>query len=279
MIKQLRVTVLSENTAGARGVMSEHGLAFWIEADGRNILFDTGQGMVLTHNAKVLGIDLTNTDHLVLSHGHFDHTGGLLDALQSFRRAKAYLHPSALEPKFSKGADGRAQPVGSPVPRLDHISSHVEDVVLTTGPEELVDGVWVTGQIPRETEFEDTGGPFYTDEACTTADPLIDDQAMYVQTPKGIVVFLGCAHAGLVNTIEYVAELTGEADLYALLGGMHLIRASDDRIARSVEALARRNVKILGPAHCTGREAAMRLWQHFPDECVACMAGSRFAFE
>ncbi len=279
MIRQLRMTVLSENTAGARGVLSEHGLAFWIEADGRSILFDTGQGMVLTHNAKVLGVDLTKTDDLVLSHGHFDHTGGLLDALQSFRRAKAYLHPSALEPKFSKGADGRGQPVGSPVPRLDHISSHVEDVVLTTGPEELAEGVWVTGQIPRTTDFEDTGGSFYTDEGCTTPDPLVDDQAVYVQTAKGVVVFLGCAHAGLVNTIEYVAELAGEADLYALLGGMHLIRASDDRIARSAEALARRNVRVLGPAHCTGRKAAMYLWQRFPDRCVECMVGTRFVFD
>lgn len=277
MISQLRATVLSENTAGARGVLSEHGLAFWIEADGRNILFDTGQGMVLTHNAQALGIDLADTDDLVLSHGHFDHTGGLLEALKLFQRTQAYLHPSALEPKFHKGADGAGQFIGSPVPRLDHINSHVEDVVLTTEPAELVEGVWVTGQIPRETGFEDTGGAFYTDEACTTPDPLIDDQAMYVQTPNGIVVFLGCAHAGLVNTIEYIAGLTGQECVYAVLGGMHLIRASDERMTCSVEALERRDVQILGPAHCTGRTATMRLWQRFPDRCVECVAGARLA--
>jgi 7,8-dihydropterin-6-yl-methyl-4-(beta-D-ribofuranosyl)aminobenzene 5'-phosphate synthase len=275
MIKQLRLTVLSENTAGARGLLAEHGLAFWIEADGHNILFDTGQGMVLAHNAKALGIDLADTHDLVLSHGHFDHTGGLLDALQSFRHARAYLHPSALESKFSKGADGVAQFIGSPVPRIDHISSHVEEIVLTTKPTELVDGVCVTGEIPRKTEYEDAGGAFYTDEACTTPDPLIDDQALYIRTPKGIVVFLGCAHSGLVNTIEYIVELTGQEQIHAVLGGMHLIRASDERIERTVEALERRDVQILGPAHCTGRKATIRLWQRFPDRCVECVTGAQ----
>jgi len=279
VIKQLRVTVLSENTAGARGLLSEHGLAFWVEADGRNILFDTGQGMVLTHNAKALGIDLASTSDVVLSHGHFDHTGGLLAALESFRRAKAYLHPSALEPKFGKGADGVVQPVGSPVPRLDHVSSHLEDVVLTTAPVKLVDGVWVTGEIPRVTEFEDTGGSFYTDEQCTTADPLIDDQALYIQTPKGIVVFLGCAHAGLVNTVDYVGRLTGQDHLYAVLGGMHLVRASDERISKSLDAMKRRDVQVIGPAHCTGRNATMHLWRRFPDRCVECTACARIVLE
>lgn len=279
MIEHLRMTVLSENTAGARGLLSEHGLALWIEADGRKILFDTGQGLVLTHNAKALGIDLATTDDLVFSHGHFDHTGGMLDALQPRRQAKVYLHPSALDPKFAKGPDGAVQSIGSPIQRLDHIRSHAKDVVLTTGPTELAHGAWITGEIPRTTDFEDTGGPFYIDEECTTPDPLIDDQALYIQTPRGIVVFLGCAHAGLVNTIDYIARLTEQERLHAVFGGMHLLRASERRLTRSIEALARRHVQILGPAHCTGRTATMRLWQCFPDQCVQCATGAQFVLE
>jgi len=278
MIEQLRMTVLSENTAGRPDLLAEHGLAFWIEADGRHILFDTGQGFVLAHNAKTLGVDLGATDVLVLSHGHFDHTGGMLVARESFRQTTAYLHPLALQSKFGKRAEGAGVAVGSPISDMDTIRSHLRDVVLTEAPTQLFEGVWLTGQIPRSNDFEDTGGPFYLDKACSMPDPLLDDQAMYVQTPKGLVVFLGCAHAGVVNTVEYIAELTGAEHLHAVLGGMHLIRASEERMARTVEALARRDVKILGPAHCTGQAATLRLWQEFPGQCIACVAGTSVEF-
>lgn len=93
-----------------------------------------------------------------------------------------------------------------------------------------------------------------------------------------IVVFLGRAHAGLVSTIDYIATLTGQEHLHAVLVGMHLVRASDERIARTVKALTHRGVQILGPAHCTGRTATMRLWQCLSHECVECMTGARFVF-
>jgi len=277
MIDQLRITFVAENTAGARGLLAEHGLALWIEADGRNILFDTGQGLVLTANAEALGIDLGKTDAVVLSHGHYDHTGGIEHVLGG--RPVVYVHPRAFDAKFGRRDDGEACDIGSPVRSIDQIRPSVSDVVLTTDPTKLADGIWVSGEIPRSNDFEDTGGPFFLDESCTKPDPLIDDQALYIECGQGVVVVMGCAHAGLVNTLDYVSELTDGRGIHAVCGGFHLVGASDERIARSLEALTRHDVQRIGPAHCTGRKAMMRLWERFPNRCEECMTGTRFVFE
>ena len=279
MIPRLRITVLAENTAGARGLLAEHGLALWVEADRTNILFDTGQGMVLTRNAKALDIDLAETDAVVLSHGHYDHTGGLDQVLSGLGRAAVYVHPRAFDAKFGRWGDGTGTCIGSPIRDVERIRAQVTQVVATTGPTKLADGVWVTGEIPRHTDFEDTGGPFFLDEACTKADPLIDDQALYVESAAGVVVLTGCGHAGLVNTLDYVSELTGCRRMCAVLGGFHLVGATEERIARSVEALRRYDVQRIGPAHCTGRPATAQILTAFPERFVALATGSQVTID
>jgi len=274
MINHLRITVLVENTAGARGLLAEHGLALWIEADGTNILFDTGQGMVLEPNAKVLGVDLTQSDAVVLSHGHYDHTGGLEGVLGDFARAAIYVHPCAFDAKFGRCADGTGRIVGSPIRDAEQLRAHVSRVVPTAEPTKVADGIWITGEIPRRNDFEDTGGPFFLDEACTKPDPLIDDQALYVESSKGTVVLSGCGHAGLVNTLETVSELTGGAPIHAVLGGFHLLNSSGNRIERSIAALQRYGVRHIGPAHCTGLPATARILATFPEGFIAVVAGA-----
>jgi 7,8-dihydropterin-6-yl-methyl-4-(beta-D-ribofuranosyl)aminobenzene 5'-phosphate synthase len=273
VIHKLRVTMAVENTAGARGLLGEHGLACWVEADGRNILFDTGQGLVLSHNVKTLGIDLGLTDGVVLSHGHYDHTGGLPEAMQYLRRAVVYVHPAAFQPKFARRQGGPARTIGGPIPSADTILAHVADVMFTDGPAQIADGMWVTGEIPRRTDFEDTGGGFYLDEACQRPDPLVDDQALYIESARGTVVLLGCAHAGLVNTLDYVAELTGSDRIHAVIGGMHLTNASQQRIAKSLQALQRYDVRVVSPAHCTGLPATARMLETRPERFVRPTAG------
>ncbi|MBN2560103.1 MAG: MBL fold metallo-hydrolase [Phycisphaerae bacterium] len=278
MISQVRITVLVENTARGRGLLAEHGLALWIEADGRKILFDTGQGMALAHNAQLLGVDLNAVDDVILSHGHYDHTGGLDSALEGSRKPNLYVHPAAFDARSVRREDGTGRSVGAPVRDVHELYRGAANVILTSSPTMVTDGVWVTGEIPRRTDFEDTGGPFYLDEACQEPDPLLDDQAAYLESPRGLVVLLGCCHAGLVNTLDYVAELTGQDLIHAVLGGMHLLRASDDRLSKSGEALERYGVRCIGPAHCTGQRAALFLWTQFPAQCVECTAGARFTF-
>jgi 7,8-dihydropterin-6-yl-methyl-4-(beta-D-ribofuranosyl)aminobenzene 5'-phosphate synthase len=138
--------------------------------------------------------------------------------------------------------------------------------------------LWVTGPVPRENTFEDTGGPFFVDATCQIRDPLEDDQALFFDTDEGTVVLLGCAHAGIVNTLSYIRQLTEERPIAVVLGGMHLLSASPERIAHTLEYLAALGKPRLGPAHCTGLKAFVGLWSRFPQQCVPCGAGTRMEF-
>ncbi|MEA1950653.1 MAG: MBL fold metallo-hydrolase, partial [Planctomycetota bacterium] len=135
---------------------------------------------------------------------------------------------------------------------------------------------YLTGQVPRRNDFEDTGGPFYLDQACTEPDPLLDDQALYIETRAGVVVVLGCAHSGVVNILDHVADLTGRDQIHAVMGGMHLGRATSQRLLATSEVIKRYGIKKIGTAHCTGMRATSYLWSQFPDECFECCVGTTF---
>ena len=278
MIADLRITVLAENTVRQANLLGEHGLAFWIEADGHHFLFDTGQGKVLHHNAKQLDIALEAAETVVISHGHFDHTGGLKGVLDSNEQVSVCLHPAALERKYARGKTPPHRSIGIPGSDEDALRRKARCLIWTREPTKLIGGVHVTGEIARRNDFEDTGGPFYRDPACASPDLLLDDQALYVETSAGVVVVLGCAHAGVVNTLDYVAELTGRRRIHAVLGGMHLVRATPRRLEATVEALDRYRVQRVGPAHCTGLRATTYLWSRLPDRCVECSVGTTLAF-
>lgn len=275
----VRVTVLVENTASGRGLLGEHGLSFWIEYGDKHILFDTGQTDVLVRNARVLGIDLSRADAIVLSHGHYDHTGGLAKAMQIAPRARVFLHPDALRPKFSRHADGTVHEVGLPQLTEEQVRLRSAGLVFTSTPTEIVDGLFVTGRIPRANNFEDTGGELFRDATCSELDPLNDDQAVYFRCTKGLVVLLGCAHAGVVNTINHIRAINDNRALHAVIGGMHLCNASEARLTATLDELQSHEDLVVAPAHCTGTRQKMLLWYRFPRRCRECVVGSQFAFE
>lgn len=279
MSGSLRVTALVENTAGGRGTLGEHGLAFWIEYAGRHVLLDTGGGRTLADNARALDVDLARTDAIVLSHGHYDHSGGLVTALAFAPQAELYLHPAAAEEKYSVRPDGTTRSAGMPPEALKSIRQRQRDPVWTRGPVEVCDGMLATGPIPRTAAFEDTGGRFTLDRDGQQPDPLVDDQTLLVEVDSGTVVLLGCAHSGVVNTLSYVRELNGDRPIRAVIGGMHLLNASRTRVARTAEALTELKVPLVAPCHCTGAAGVVWLWEHLPGRCVPCFAGSTFTFE
>lgn len=179
MKRDVSITVLVTNIVFGPKLKAEHGLSLWIEYSGKRILFDTGQSNLLFSNAGLLDVDLTEADAVVLSHGHYDHTGGLNRLLKIAPDAMVYLHPNALDCKFSR-KNGQVREIG--------LRSSIRHILLERGqrnlaietgkPTVIYPGVTVTGQISRINEFEESSGIFYLDRLCRTEDPLIDDQAL-----------------------------------------------------------------------------------------------------
>lgn len=249
----VRITVLVDEKAG-EGLQAEHGLSLWIEARGSRILFDTGKEALLP-NALTLGIDLGEADFIVLSHGHYDHTGGLPDALGGSSGAVVVCHPGAVVPRYH-GSESGTRSIGMPCASIRAIGERKRGLGRwITGPFKLASGVGVTGPVPRISDFEGTGGGFYLDRECTREDPITDDMTLWIDTGDGLAVISGCAHAGIVNTLEYVSESAGGKPVRWVIGGLHLLHASPDGIERTADYLSRLVPEAVAPCHCTGARA------------------------
>ena len=274
MIKTLTITQLVENTAAGPGLLGEHGNAFFIEADGYCLLFDTGQGLTLRHNSKQLDVPIKAVESIVLSHGHYDHMGGLAEALDMTAPVDLYLHPEALSSKFNQ--NGRN--IGAPMADATKIRSLTRQIIHTRKPTEITKGIYVTGEIPRTHKIEETGGSFYLDQKLTHHDSLIDDQALYIETYQGVVVLLGCGHSGVINTLEYIHTLSSSRPIHAVIGGMHLLNDTAERLAFTGDALEQFSIPYLAANHCTGLNAICDLKKRFPDSIHASNVGSRHHF-
>lgn len=278
MNEEIRITILVENSVYQRGLRAEHGLAYHIAIAGTQVLFDTGQTDLLVTNACQLGLDLSQVETIVLSHGHYDHAGGLAALRRLAPEARVVVHPAATAPKFAGSPDGSSRAVGINEAGLRSLGkARVE--FCDEQPLELLEGLYATGTIPRVTSFEDVGGRFFLDSDCRRPDPLLDDQALFFESSRGTVVLLGCGHAGVINTLRHIESFTGASTFASVLGGMHLLNASEKRIQFTLEEMRLRDIHELVPIHCTGWNATMRLWDTFPGRCKQGGVGTTFCFE
>jgi 7,8-dihydropterin-6-yl-methyl-4-(beta-D-ribofuranosyl)aminobenzene 5'-phosphate synthase len=274
-----KITTLCENNVAQSGkrLMGEHGLSFYIEADNRRILFDTGQDLGISNNAKVLGIDLSRIDTVVLSHGHYDHSGGLKTLLDCNSDFTLYAHPDVFGPKV-KGADDGHKYIGIPVEKNDLEQKGIK-IQLDKDPVQIATGITTTGVIPLENDFEEVGPIFYLKKGDDyPADTLADDRALILDTEKGWVVLLGCSHRGVVNTLKHVTQITGRNTIYAILGGLHLGKASDAKLEMIIVHLRTFGLEKIGVGHCTGPKAFLALSNAFKEKVFLNTVGNVIEF-
>lgn len=274
----MKITILVDNRITRPELRVEHGLALWIESEGKRILFDTGQGGALEKNAKILGVDLGKTDIIVLSHGHYDHSGGMTQVMKRAEKAELYCHPGVVLPRYSI-SDGIATPVHMPQPSLAAIGRlPPTNIHWLQQPLMLSAHIGLSGPITRETSYEDTGGPFYLDPQGKRPDPFSDDLALWLQTGSGLIVCVGCSHAGLVNTLNHVRLLNNGQKIRAVIGGFHLRSASPDRLAQTIAALRQLEPDMMVPCHCSGEPAVAALRNALGERISSGAAGLTYQF-
>jgi 7,8-dihydropterin-6-yl-methyl-4-(beta-D-ribofuranosyl)aminobenzene 5'-phosphate synthase len=271
---QIKLTTLSENTAGRVGLLAEWGLSVLVEVDSYKVLLDTGLGISTFYNASVMGIDLSQIDKIVLSHGHRDHTGGLRHVLQAARKEiEIIAHPDIWTAKYSRTFGKQEQYAGIPQAR-EALESLEARFKMTREPIWVTDNIVTTGEIPMQTEYERVDAELYVkQDGELVPDPLRDDLALIIKSPEGLVVVLGCGHRGIINTLHHARELTGVERIRMVIGGTHLIQASRERLDLTIAELRDLGVERLGVSHCTGLPAASVLFQEFGDSFFFNNAG------
>lgn len=271
-----KLTILCENSVGIPfGAIGEHGFSCYIETEKNNYLFDTGQGLGIVQNAVVLGKDLRNISSVMISHGHYDHTGGLPAVLKMRGNVDVFGHPDMFKSRvWSSG--GLTRYIGIQY-RRDFLESLGANFILGTEMAEVGPGVFLTGEIPRKTAFEKGDAnmtAFDADGNEMHPDPLLDDLSLVIDSEKGLILVLGCAHAGMVNIMEYVLEKMGTDRIYAVIGGTHLGFSSDEQFEETLKVLDQYRIERIGVSHCTGLEKASQLHHRLKERFFFGCVGS-----
>ncbi|MEW6524084.1 MAG: MBL fold metallo-hydrolase [Bacillota bacterium] len=275
VVTKLSITVLCENTASGR-LLGEHGLALWVEAGDFSLLFDTGGGRTLAANASELQVDLARASAIVISHGHYDHCGGLAQALEGTGPVDVYMAPEAFAGKYGPHCQGQAPRYIGP-PKMAGEYQELGARFLP-GPAVLAPGVYLTKATPRSGFEDDRGGFRVRLGQDLVPDLFRDEQVLVVHTPGGTVVISGCAHTGIINSVLQAMEVTGNQRLLGVFGGTHLVEASTGRTSATVEALSRLNPGYLGTCHCTGFFASARLYAAFSGRFLPLAAGHSWQY-
>ncbi len=274
----LKITTLIENTADSEEKLTfEHGFSVWVEAGDKRILFDTGQSGSFVENAEALGIDLSEVDVVVLSHGHYDHTGGVPALFKKLRkRTPFYIGKEFFEPKFKLLEDGSYKYNGNP---FEPVLLTGEDSLARVYPVEA-DVTWLSKNLvlfknfERVTAYEKVNPKFFVKtEQGYEQDLFVDEISLGILTEQGLVLLVGCSHVGIVNILEHVKRAL-HVPVAAVLGGTHLVEAGQERLQETVRALKIYDVKTIAVSHCTGEVGMELLQQEFQEGFVLNNTGN-----
>jgi len=281
-VKSVKATTLADNVVYDGRLLGQFGFSAHLEIKDHkgkkhSIIFDTGaKKSALLYNIKALKLDLSQLECIILSHGHHDHTSATAELIKrAKRKVKVIAHPNAFLAKF-KIEKGKRRHHGIPQgQRKTDILRVGGQVVETTHPIEVIPGVLTSGEIGRVTPFEKITWKNVTlIDGKQVRDRVLDDQALFINIERhGVLVLSGCAHAGIINTLQSAMEVSETKKLYGFIGGTHLIRPNENRLRETIRRLKQFGLQLISPAHCTGHKSIATINQAFPEAFVLNYAG------
>ncbi len=275
----IQITTVVENSPGTHNALiAEYGLSFFIDTGRDALLFDTGRTGLLVPNALRLALDLKRVRRVVLSHGHFDHSGGIRALVEQNADFELVTGKGFFEPKYATMGVAYEY-VGNDFD-ADWLSEHgIAHQSVDMPVWEVVPGVHALTDFPRIHSDEVVNPRFKLRvDGGWADDPFADEVMLAVETPKGLVAVVGCSHPGIKNMLDAVSERLNQP-IYAVIGGTHLMEASSDRIGVTLDYFRQKDIKIIGASHCTGSEAVERIRQVFGERYYANSTGAALFFD
>lgn len=275
----VKITTLIENNTDDNSFLyNEHGVSFFIEADDINIIFDTGQSGKFIDNANKLNIDLKQANYLVLSHGHYDHSGGVTNLVKEIGNSFQII----INDKFSNNKyaydENRYRYIGNCFDKKYLEDNNISVKYINEGMYSISSNIIVASNFIRKTNFEKLSDRFFIElNGKFEKDTFLDEIALAIKLKEGLLVILGCSHVGVVNILETLIQRTN-MPIYGIVGGTHLIEADQLRLEETIKYFKEKDIKLIGVSHCTGENNVARLKTEFKDRFIYNNTGMQLKY-
>lgn len=269
--KPCKISVLCDNESLNKDLGKEWGLSMALELPGNDLwLWDCSASDLFLKNAEAMQIEVCKAKGLALSHGHWDHTGGMDALMAADFMGPVYAHPDFANKRYSSRGRGGTGDASFPC--------EYPGTIIVRDDMELEDGLFIITEIPRrEGLFEATEGLFLDPEK-TQVDPVRDDAFLLLMSNSGPVVILGCCHSGLANSLYHMRDLTGIDSVHAIIGGLHLYKTDKTEFENTAKVIEEFQTELVSPGHCTGKKGYEFLKERLSCEVLPMGSGSVYEF-